>query len=121
MTPRVCQATSDAARLSATAMGAASPEVTGGTGLEGWLGRGEIASAFQCEVRGTVGAGDATIGGFLSGLLRGLSLAECCTMACAVGAASVEGAEAANAIPPLAVEERCGRILCVLFFAFWTP
>ena len=54
---------------------------------------------FGRQVRGTVGAGDATIGGFLAGMLRGFSLAECCRMACAVGATSVEGAEAANAIP----------------------
>ena len=33
------------------------------------------AAVIQSEqVRGTVGAGDATVGGFLSGMLRGLSL-----------------------------------------------
>jgi hypothetical protein len=157
------RATSDAARLSAVAMGAASPEVCGqrrskrsyssnssasndsGDGpagaLSGWLAQRAVSPAFRCEVgfsqpvvdfspyqltnhllpryfrfgqvRGTVGAGDATVGGFLAGMLRGLSLAECCCMACAVGATSVEGTEAASAIPTWdALQERVQRGDC---------
>ena len=81
------------------AMGAAAPERTGAS-LDGWLNQSVVAPAFRIrELKGSVGAGDATVGGFLASMLRGLSLAECCRMACATGAASVEGAEAADEIP----------------------
>lgn len=157
-------ATSDAARLSVVAMGAASPEVCShrrsksshssdltvsndsgedlADALSGWLAQRAVSPAFRCEVwvfahlvvavslfqlsnrllvryfrfeqvRGTVGAGDATVGGFLAGMLRGLSLAECCRMACAVGATSVEGAEAASEIPTWnMLQERVQRGHC---------
>ena len=93
------RSTADAARLSPGAMGAAAPERTGAS-LDGWLDQSVVAPAFRIrELKGSVGAGDATVGGFLASMLRGLSLAECCRMACATGAASVEGAEAADEIP----------------------
>jgi len=48
---------------------------------------------FQVEVAGTTGSGDATIAGFLSALLRGLSPYEALTAAVAVGACNVEAAD----------------------------
>lgn len=56
------------------------------------------APCFQVEVVGTTGAGDATIAGFLSGLLRGLAPIEAMTMAVAVGACNVEAADALSGI-----------------------
>ena len=52
------------------------------------------APCFQVEVTGTTGAGDATIAGFLSALLRDMSPREALTMAVAVGACNVEAADA---------------------------
>jgi sugar/nucleoside kinase (ribokinase family) len=56
------------------------------------------APCFQVEVVGTTGSGDATIAGFLSGLLRGLPPVEVMTMAVAVGACNVEAADALSGI-----------------------
>ena len=50
------------------------------------------------ELVGTTGAGDATIAGFLAALLRGLSLEEAATFACAVGACNVEAADAVSGL-----------------------
>jgi sugar/nucleoside kinase (ribokinase family) len=48
---------------------------------------------FKVDVVGTTGAGDTTIAGFLSALLRQGSLDEALTMAVAVGACNVEAAD----------------------------
>jgi sugar/nucleoside kinase (ribokinase family) len=53
---------------------------------------------FKVDVAGTTGAGDATIAGFLSGLLRGLSPCQTMTMAVAVGACNVEAVDALSGI-----------------------
>jgi sugar/nucleoside kinase (ribokinase family) len=52
------------------------------------------ASCFCVDVVGTTGSGDATIAGFLSGLLRGLGPRETINAAVAVGACNVEAADA---------------------------
>ena len=71
-----------------------------GHGIDGdaWSGRELWAPCFQAEVVGTTGAGDATIAGFLSALLRGLPPAECATMAVAVGACNVEASDALSGL-----------------------
>ena len=56
------------------------------------------APCFQVEVVGTTGSGDATIAGFLSGLLRGLDPYQTMTAAVAVGACNVEAADALSGL-----------------------
>jgi sugar/nucleoside kinase (ribokinase family) len=63
-----------------------------------WANRELWAPCFQVQVVGTTGAGDSTIAGFLSGLLRGLSLEDTVTAAVAVGACNVEAADALGGI-----------------------
>jgi sugar/nucleoside kinase (ribokinase family) len=70
-------------------MGAASPADPGA-----WASRELWIPCFQAQLVGTTGAGDATIAGFLSGLLRGLGVKETVRMAVAVGACNVEAADA---------------------------
>jgi sugar/nucleoside kinase (ribokinase family) len=65
-----------------------------------WAGRELWAPCFWVEVVGTTGAGDATIAGFLAGLLRGLGPAEALTAAVAVGACNVEAADALSGVRP---------------------
>jgi len=79
--------TADAATLAA--MGAAAP-----ADVADWAGRELWAPCFRVQVVGTTGAGDATIAGFLAGLLRGLRVKEALRMAVAVGACNVEAADA---------------------------
>jgi sugar/nucleoside kinase (ribokinase family) len=66
--------------------------------LKAWGGKQMWAPCFKVEVLGTTGAGDATIAGFLSGLLRGLTPAETMTMGVAVGACNVEAVDALSGI-----------------------
>jgi len=68
--------------------------------LDAWAGMELWAPCFQAGVVGTTGAGDATISGFLSGLLRGLPLVEAATAAVAVGACNVEAADALSGLRP---------------------
>jgi sugar/nucleoside kinase (ribokinase family) len=70
----------------------------GPTDSEAWAGRELWAPCFQVDVVGTTGSGDATIAGFLSGLLRGLSPVETATAAVAVGACNVEAADALSGL-----------------------
>jgi len=65
-----------------------------------WAGKELWAPCFEVDVVGTTGAGDATIAGFLSGLLRDMSLEETLTAAVAVGACNVEAADALGGIRP---------------------
>ena len=58
------------------------------------------APCLEVDVVGTTGAGDATIAGFLSGLLRDLSPEATLTAAVAVGACNVEADDALSAIRP---------------------
>ena len=57
---------------------------------------------------GTVGAGDATVAGFIFGLLRDMSPEQAVTAACAVGASSVEAADATSGV--VAWEDVLARI-----------
>ena len=58
--------------------------------LSDWDNREIHVPCFKVAVRGTTGAGDTTIAGFLAAFLRGLPIEACATMAVAVGACSVE-------------------------------
>ena len=51
-------------------------------------------------MRGTVGAGDATIAGFLAGLLKGETIEGALTAGVAVGACCVETPDATSGIRP---------------------
>ncbi|MEO8613419.1 MAG: PfkB family carbohydrate kinase, partial [Chloroflexota bacterium] len=63
-----------------------------------WAGKTVWSPAFQVEVAGTTGAGDAAYAGFLAGLVRGMSLADAVRWACAVGACNVEAADATSGV-----------------------
>jgi sugar/nucleoside kinase (ribokinase family) len=64
-----------------------------------WAGRELLAPCFQAQVVGTTGAGDATIAGLLTGLLRGVGPEAALAGAVAVGACSVEALDASSAVP----------------------
>jgi len=67
--------------------------------VEAWLGRELLSPCFRADVIGTTGAGDCAIAGFLAGLASGLGPEETMTSAVAVGACSVERADATSGIP----------------------
>lgn len=72
-----------------------------------WARRELWSPVFETHVVGTTGAGDATIAGFLLGLLRGLPPVETLTTACAVGGSSTEAADGTSGILPWgAIEAR---------------
>jgi len=67
----------------------------------GWRSRELWAPCFEPQpLVGTTGAGDATIAGFLAGILRGQSPEEALTSAVAVGACNVEAADALSGVRP---------------------
>jgi len=68
-------------------------------GADAWLGRQLLAPCFQVEMVGTTGSGDCTAAGFLAGLLHGLPPEGAMTAAVAVGACSVEAADATSGVP----------------------
>lgn len=70
-----------------------------GLSEEAWSDRQLLLPAFETEVEGTTGAGDASVAGFLTGLHRGLSPEETLRGAVAVGTCSVEEADATSGIP----------------------
>jgi len=63
-----------------------------------WSDRELWAPCFAVHVAGTTGSGDATIAGFLLGLLRGMTPEATLSAACAVGACSVEAVDALSAV-----------------------
>ncbi|HXZ33821.1 MAG TPA: carbohydrate kinase family protein [Terriglobales bacterium] len=73
---------------------------------ENWANRELWTSVFKVNLVGTTGAGDATVAGFLYGILRGLPPEQVCRLACAVGACSVESADAVSGILPFDLVER---------------
>lgn len=73
-----------------------------------WADRELWSSAFEVEVAGTTGAGDAAVAGFLRGLLEDLPPEETVTGACAVAASSVEAADATSSVRSW--EETMGRV-----------
>lgn len=76
--------------------------------LSDWADRELWAPCFRANLVGTTGAGDATIAGFLSALLRGLPVMQAVTMAVAVGACNVEAADALSGL--LGWEETVARV-----------
>ncbi|GIV81873.1 MAG: sugar kinase [Anaerolineae bacterium] len=67
----------------------------------GWRERELWAPCFVPEpLVGTTGAGDATIAGFLAGMLRGQTVEAALTSAVAVGACNVEAADALSGVRP---------------------
>jgi sugar/nucleoside kinase (ribokinase family) len=69
-----------------------------GANLYEWADARVYHPAFQVEVVGTTGAGDAAYAGFLMALLRSLSPYEAVRWACAVGACAVEAVDATSGI-----------------------
>lgn len=65
---------------------------------KGWANKELWSPIFKVEVKGTVGAGDSAIAGFLASILKGLSPEDAVTMACAVGACCVEAPDASSGI-----------------------
>ena len=66
--------------------------------VETWEGRELWSPCFRVHVIGTTGAGDATIAGFLTGLLLGQDAEAAMTSAVAVGACNVEQADATSGL-----------------------
>jgi sugar/nucleoside kinase (ribokinase family) len=67
--------------------------------LSTWVDREVWSPCFEPQpLVGTTGSGDATVAGFLAALLKGLSLEDAVTMACAVGACNVEATDALGGI-----------------------
>jgi sugar/nucleoside kinase (ribokinase family) len=64
-----------------------------------WLGREMLCPCLTVKAAGTTGAGDCTIAGFLAALLRGAGPAEALRAGVAVGACSVERADATSGVP----------------------
>jgi sugar/nucleoside kinase (ribokinase family) len=66
--------------------------------LDEWRMRELWAPAFVVNVVGTVGAGDATVAGFLTAILRGQGPEDAIGSAAAVGACNVEAADAMSGL-----------------------
>ncbi|MCX7935310.1 MAG: carbohydrate kinase family protein [Planctomycetota bacterium] len=84
--------TADAKRLAR--LGACAPAA-----VAAWLNREIFTPCFKANLVGTTGSGDATIAGFLAAFLKGLSPTACAVAAVAVGACSVEAADATSGVP----------------------
>jgi sugar/nucleoside kinase (ribokinase family) len=83
--------------------------------VESWSERQLWAPCFETNVKGTTGAGDCTIAGFLAGLLKGLSPKSAMNHAVAVGAFCVEAIDATSGVVPweqvsVRVRERGDRL-----------
>ncbi len=63
-----------------------------------WANQRLTQAIYPVTTVGTTGAGDATIAGFLFGLVNGFSFQKCLATGCAVGAMSVEGPDAVSGI-----------------------
>ena len=63
-----------------------------------WSNRELWSPCFATQAVGTTGSGDATIAGFLMGLMRDMSPEETLQAACAVGACNVEAVDALSGI-----------------------
>jgi len=76
----------------------------GGRGLDGldesWHDRTLWAPAYQALVRGTTGAGDAAIAGFLASILKGTDAETALKMSAAAGAISVASTNAHSGLKP---------------------
>lgn len=67
---------------------------------EAWKGRELWAPCFQVELAGTTGAGDATIGGFLMGVLKGMPPERALVAGVASGACCCERPDAVSGVRP---------------------
>lgn len=63
-----------------------------------WTDQRVYHPAFEVNMVGTTGAGDAACGGFLTALLHGLSLSEATRYACAVGGCACEAADSIGGV-----------------------
>ena len=82
---------------------------TGPCGMQGWEARELYSPVFHVpSVKGTTGAGDSTIAGFLASVFKGLGPVDSLTMAVAVGGCCVEAADATSGVR--AWEETRGRV-----------
>jgi sugar/nucleoside kinase (ribokinase family) len=84
-----------AGRAALAALGRARP-----TDPAAWADQELWTPCFRVKEVGTTGAGDSTIAGFLSALLRDMAPDEALTAAVAVGACNVEAADALSGIRP---------------------
>ncbi|MGV3617680.1 MAG: carbohydrate kinase family protein [Fimbriimonas sp.] len=65
---------------------------------DAWRARELWAPCFKVELAGTTGAGDATIGGFLMGVMRGMSPEKALTAGVAAGACCCERPDAVSGV-----------------------
>lgn len=70
--------------------------------LDAWLEKEFLVPCFQVETVGTTGAGDATIAGFLAGIVTGAAVEDAAQLAVGTGACSVTAQDAISGIVPLA-------------------
>lgn len=63
-----------------------------------WAGAALWQPAFQVDVAGTTGAGDAAYAGLLAAMIRGYGPRECARLACAVAACNIEAADATSGV-----------------------
>ncbi len=63
-----------------------------------WAGIQTWHPAFQVQVAGTTGAGDAAYAGLLAALIRGLDYQQCARWACAVAGCNIEAADATTGV-----------------------
>jgi sugar/nucleoside kinase (ribokinase family) len=87
------------ARTSSDGERLASIGVSAPNDADNWLDRELLVPCFKANVVGTTGAGDCTIAGFLAGLLKDQPIEDVMTSAVAVGAFSVESADATSGVP----------------------
>lgn len=64
-----------------------------------WLNRELLAPAFKANLVGATGAGDCTVAGFLTAMVKGLAADVTLRAAVAVGAFNVEAADAVSGVP----------------------
>ncbi len=76
--------------------------------IAAWVNQEYWVASFKVQVRGTTGAGDATIAGFLAAFLRRLNPKEAARFAVAVGACNVEARDALSGI--MTWEETTDRV-----------
>ena len=65
-----------------------------------WAGRELWAPCFKVQVVSTVGSGDSTVAGFITGMLQGQDAEGAVTSAVAVGACNVEAADTTSGVRP---------------------
>lgn len=63
-----------------------------------WAGAALWQPAFQVDVAGTTGAGDAAYAGLLAAMIRGYGPRECARLACAVAGCNIEAADATSGV-----------------------